>query len=76
MPDTNRIDLWSIDYQALTPFEREWVKREAIGRAHAERARAMNAVFMAVPRLVRRACRRLTGRGRPVTIPGSKILQV
>ncbi len=73
----DRIDLLSINYRALSPCEREEFRREAMRRAHAERAAMMNAVFMAVPRLIGRAFSRLMRkRNRPVMIPRSNILQI
>jgi hypothetical protein len=77
MLNRDRIDLFSIDYRALSPRDREEFRREALRRAHAERAAMMDAVFMALPRLIGRALIRLRHRrNRPVTIPRSKILQV
>jgi hypothetical protein len=77
MLNRDRIDLLSIDFRALSPRDREEVLCEARRRAHAERAAMMNAVFMALPRLIGRAFVRLTRkRNRPVMIPRAKILQV
>ena len=77
MLNKDRIDLLSIDYRALSPRDRQEIRREALRRAHAERAAMMDAVFMALPRLIRRAFVRLTRkRNRPVMIPRAKILQV
>jgi len=73
----DRVDLLSVDYCTLSPRDREEIRREALRRAHTERAAMMDAVFMALPRLIGRAYVRLTGkRNRPVMIPRSKILQV
>ena len=78
MPKNNWGDLSSIDYLSLSPREREEVKREAVRRAFAERAAMMEAVFTALPRLIRRAFSHLTPRkrARRVTIPGRTITQV
>jgi hypothetical protein len=77
MLNRDQIDLFSIDYRALSPRDRQEVLCEARRRAHAERAAMMNAVFMALRRLIARAFVRLTRkRNRPVVIARSKILQV
>ena len=77
MLNTDRIDLLSIDYRALSLHDRQEIRSEALRRAHAERAAMMDAAFMALPRLIKRAFVRLTRkRNRPVTIPRAKILQV
>lgn len=77
MLNTDRIDLLSIDYRALSPRDRQEIRGEALRRAHAERAAMMDAAFMALPRLIKRAFVRLTRkRNRPVMIPRAKILQV
>lgn len=77
MLNKDRIDLLSIDYRALSPCERQEIRSEALRRAHAERAAMMDAAFMALPRLIKRAFVRLTRkRNRPVMIPRAKILQV
>jgi hypothetical protein len=77
MLNWDQIDLSSIDYRALSPRDQQEVLCEARRRAHAERAAMMNAVFMALPRLIGRAFVRLTRkRNRPVMIPRAKILQV
>ena len=77
MLNKDRIDLLSIDYRALSPRDQQEIRSEALRRAHAERAAMMDAVFMALPRLIHRAFVRLTRkRSRPVMIPRSKILQV
>ena len=71
-------DLTSLDYLSLSPREREEVKREAIRRAFEERARMMDTIFMALPRLIRGVFVRLTARkrSRPVVISRKQILQV
>ena len=77
-PRTNWNDLTSFDYLSLSQRERDEIRREAVRRAHAERAAMMDAVICAIPRLIGRALVRLTARKRvraPV-IPGRKILQV
>lgn len=77
MLNKDRIDLLSIDYRALSPRDQQEIRGEALRRAHAERAAMMDAVFMALPRLIARAFVRLTRkRNRPVMIPRAKILQV
>ena len=78
MPKNDWNDLTSFDYLSLAPREREDIRREAIRRAFAERAAMMDAVFMALPRLVRRIFVHLTARKRerPVTIPSKEILQI
>lgn len=77
MLNKDRIDLLSIDYRALSPRDRQAIRSEALRRAHAERTAMMDAVFMALPRLIKRAFLRLTRkRNRPVMIPRAKILQV
>ena len=77
MLNKDQIDLLSIDYRSLSPRDREDIRREALRRAYAERAAMMDAVFMALPRLIGRAFARLRRkRNRPAMIPRSKILQV
>ncbi len=78
MPNNDWSDLTSFDYLSLSPRQREEIRREATRRAFAERAQMMDAVFMALPRLIRRVFVRLTARKhtRPVIIPGKHICQV
>lgn len=77
MLQKNEIDIWSIDFRTLSPREREELRAAALRRAHAERAAMMDAVFMALPRLIGRTFRRIRRRRHhPVTIPRSQILEI
>jgi len=78
MPKNDWNDLTSFDYLSLSPRDREEIKREAIRRALAERAAMMDAIFMALPRLIRRLFVRMMSRKRLrlAMISGKEIWQV